>query len=75
VDNTPRRGTADIIVANNTPEVFGLSCSGLQRPCDKALEEKFIFINAWNEWADGNYLEPDHRYGLRVPREVSSRGS
>ena len=28
------------------------------------LEENFIFINAWNEWAEGNHLEPCQKWGL-----------
>jgi len=59
-------------VVNNTPERFG---AGLRRLAESAAtrprDEQVIFINAWNEWAEGNHLEPDHRFGLRFLREVS----
>jgi lipopolysaccharide biosynthesis protein len=70
-DNTPRRSTDGIIVINNTPEAFGV---GLKRIVESVRscppEERLIFVNAWNEWAEGNHLEPDQRYGLRFLEEI-----
>ena len=57
-DNSPRKGMNASVFRGGTPEKFQnyLSCLS-----DKAIREnrEFIFINAWNEWAEGAYLEPD----------------
>jgi lipopolysaccharide biosynthesis protein len=75
-DNTPRRGAHGIIVVNNTPDAFGV---GLQRLSElvrrSRLDEKVIFINAWNEWAEGNHLEPDRRNGLEFLRQIGRLGA
>jgi lipopolysaccharide biosynthesis protein len=60
-DNTPRRGENAIILQNSTPKEFEKKLSEV---VDKLLErqdldDKIVFINAWNEWAEGNHLEPD----------------
>jgi len=70
-DNTPRSGKRGYIFNNSTPQLFATqlkkSAEWLKKTRD---EEKFIFIKSWNEWAEGNYLEPDTRYGFRFLEEV-----
>jgi lipopolysaccharide biosynthesis protein len=63
-DNSPRRGRDGIIYINSSPELFAKSLSNAislakQHPNQHSL----LFINAWNEWAEGNYLEPDAHRG------------
>jgi len=63
-DNTPRRVTRGIIFKDATPEEFGKWLrSTIDIIQDQSKEHRIIFINAWNEWAEGNYLEPDLKYG------------
>lgn len=63
-DNTPRRGNKARIFAHSTPALYQRWLSesvrqSLRHPSQEAL----VFINAWNEWAEGAYLEPDQRFG------------
>lgn len=61
-DDTPRRGNKGIVVENETPEVF---CEYLSKLMAKNAVHgnDMVFINAWNEWGEGMYLEPDELYG------------
>lgn len=69
-DNSPRHTTHGLILIGSTPERYGQWLrSALERSlrvADQAghPEEPLVFINAWNEWGEGNHLEPDLRYGL-----------
>lgn len=64
-DNTPRRGKDAIIMTNASPERFEAGLSELVRAASsKPPEDRLVFLNAWNEWAEGNYLEPDITLGL-----------
>ncbi|MBS0232808.1 MAG: glycoside hydrolase family 99-like domain-containing protein [Proteobacteria bacterium] len=66
-DNTARRNSAATVILNGTPENYEY---WLSRAVRKTVEEfpgqeRFVFINAWNEWAEGCHLEPDRKYGRR----------
>lgn len=66
-DNTPRRKSSASILVNNSPELFenwvANAISGTINRFKFNLDERLIFVNAWNEWAEGAHLEPDVKYG------------
>jgi 2-polyprenyl-3-methyl-5-hydroxy-6-metoxy-1,4-benzoquinol methylase len=65
-DNTPRRKSGAIILDGASPEVYERWLRrAIAKNADVRAEENIIFIMAWNEWAEGNHLEPDERYGRR----------
>ena len=66
-DNTPRQPLRGDSFINATPEAFQVY---IQEKLDEVIhhfvgEERLLFINAWNEWAEGTHLEPDQRFGHR----------
>lgn len=65
-DNTARRGNKGISLVNNTPELYQRWLQNAIRDTRLRFEnpdERVIFVNAWNEWAEGAHLEPDLRNG------------
>jgi hypothetical protein len=64
-DNTPRSGRRGMVATGSTPERFrALVRRGLELAAANPPAEQVLFIKSWNEWAEGNYLEPDTEYGL-----------
>jgi len=65
-DNTPRSGTNGTVFKNATPSLFQEQLKrAVKRVSVLPENKKFIFVKAWNEWAEGNYLEPDLQYGTQ----------
>lgn len=63
-DRSPRVGKAEGIYRNSTPERWAAHLKdALSRVKHKQKEHQIVIIKSWNEWAEGNYLEPDSRYG------------
>lgn len=60
-DNTPRN-KAGLAYRNWTPEKFRKYFAQLVKKVRSSPQANLIFINAWNEWGEGCYLEPDERY-------------
>jgi lipopolysaccharide biosynthesis protein len=63
-DNTPRSGSSGVVLHGSTPDLFRIHLKGAIRAIESLdVEQRIVFIKSWNEWAEGNYLEPDLRFG------------
>jgi hypothetical protein len=63
-DNTPRSGVRGIVFEGSTPELFEeYLAKAVDLVRDKPAEERIVILKAWNEWAEGNYVEPDSKFG------------
>lgn len=63
-DNAARRRTGATIVRGSSPRLFEeWVAATVARNAGRGLAGEFLFVNAWNEWAEGNHLEPCERWG------------
>lgn len=61
-DHSPRSGNRGTILYNSTPELFG---KHVRKAFDMVKNKRnpIVFLKSWNEWAEGNMMEPDLTYG------------
>jgi lipopolysaccharide biosynthesis protein len=73
-DNSPRRAQGATILVNSTPEVYETWLRELVKRQKVRMSsgnnpdistDSLVFVNAWNEWAEGNHLEPCQRWGRK----------
>lgn len=73
-DRSPRGGRRAVIYTGSTPDLFKKHVEeAISIIKDKQFEHKVLFLRSWNEWAEGNYMEPDLRWGhgyLNALRDV-----
>ena len=60
-DNTARKIYTGAYMFALSPALYKQWLSDLI----KTTDQDYVFISAWNEWAEGNHLEPDRQYGHR----------
>lgn len=63
-DNSPRRSQGAAILVGSDPEAYGQWLTGAIKGFEPySQDENLVFVNAWNEWAEGNHLEPCALWG------------
>lgn len=72
-DNSARRSKRAAVFLGSTPYKFS---DWLQQTVDKTMlekegDERIVFVNAWNEWGEGNHLEPDEKWGRAYLESVA----
>jgi hypothetical protein len=82
-DNSARRTSATIIENHDSAQYARWLNDAVSRVETRDPDHRIVFLNAWNEWAEGCHLEPDQRHGrayldataatLGVPRKVAQR--
>ena len=72
-DHTPRSGKAGTVLKNSTPELFAEHCREIMRiVSNKEINNQIVFLKSWNEWGEGNYMEPDLKFGKGYIKALNS---
>ena len=61
-DHSPRSGVRAFIIDGSTPDLFSEHVKAIKRITD-CKQNQLVMLKSWNEWGEGNYIEPDKRWG------------
>lgn len=65
-DNTPRSGRRGVVVTGSAPDRWEDQLrSAIAIARQREPDQRLVFVKSWNEWAEGNHLEPDRLHGDR----------
>ena len=71
-DNTPRSGKNGVAYKDSSPELFRKALgSVVEAVSGRPEDRRVVFLKSWNEWAEGNHLEPDLRHGTAYLQAVA----
>lgn len=63
-DTTPRSGKRGFVLTGSHPERFAENVAAAAATLqDRPAQERLLWLKSWNEWAEGNYVEPDQEFG------------
>jgi len=72
-DHTPRSGKSGFVFINSTPQLFKEAVKdSIEAIKEKPQDKQIIFIKSWNEWGEGNHLEPDLKWGNKYLLEIKN---
>lgn len=71
-DHSPRSGRGAFIITNSTPALFAKHIDDVFNTI-KHKNNKLIFLKSWNEWGEGNYMEPDLVFGKQYIKTLKSK--
>lgn len=69
-DHSPRSGNKGTIIDGSTPEKWGMLLRKTVEIVQNRNSNGLVFIKSWNEWGEGNYLEPDLKFGSNYLKET-----
>lgn len=63
-DHTPRSNVGGFVLQNSNPELFKKHVKSILNIIEnKPQKDQIVFLKSWNEWGEGNYMEPDTNFG------------
>lgn len=72
-DHTPRSGKEGIVLYGSTPYLFQKSLEkAISTIQNKSFDKRIVMLKSWNEWAEGNYVEPDLKWGRAYLEAIKS---